>query len=90
MLNDSYKIEISAVNEAGKGKSTSLTLSFSKCMYNGRHISHCYLILLDINDSRIQNYYWNGKEWELVFNISVRSIMYSIHFPFHTTGSVYK
>ena len=30
MLNDSYKIEISAVNEAGKGKSTSLTLSFSK------------------------------------------------------------
>ena len=89
MLNDSYKIEISAVNEAGKGKSTSLTLSFSKGIYNGRHYSHCYLILLDINDSRIQNYYWNGEEWELIFNISVRSFMYSIHFPFHTTESLY-
>ena len=52
--------------------------------------SHFYDILLDINDSRIQKYYWNGEEWEFVFNISVRSIMYSIHFPFHTTGSVYQ
>ena len=42
MLNDTYKIEISAVNEAGQGKSTSLTLSFSKGIHNGRH----FLILI--------------------------------------------
>ena len=30
-------------------------------------------IFLDIklNDTRLQNYYWNEKEWELVFNIIV-------------------
>ena len=40
------------------------------------------MLYLDINNSVIQNYNWNGKEWELVFNITVSCLcaIFTFHF----------